>query len=72
MERIFKIDHSFRGPDGTIIAPFLNSKDSESRLPFNLLDGFSLTAGIIEPESESKIHSLPLVTQVTFCLSGIL
>lgn len=57
-------------PDGTIVSPFLNSKDSESDLPWDLVEGFSLSAGEIAPNSKSKIHVMPLVRQVTFVLSG--
>src|SRR6266566_1622578 len=48
------------------------AKDSESPLPFDLLEGFSLSAGVIEPGSASKIHVMPFVTQVTFVRSGSL
>jgi mannose-6-phosphate isomerase-like protein (cupin superfamily) len=48
----------------------LNAKDSQSDLPFHLLDGFSLAAGMIDPNSSSKIHVMPFVTQVTFVRSG--
>lgn len=70
MNRIFSISTPFRVPDGTWVSPFLNAKDSESDLPFDLLDGFSLSAGMIEPNSSSKIHIMPFVTQVTFVRSG--
>ena len=45
MNQVFKIASPFQVPDGTLVSPFLNAKDSESGLPFNLLDGFSLAAG---------------------------
>lgn len=70
MDRIFSIAPPFRVPDGTWVSPFLNAKDSESDLPFDLLDGFSLAAGMIEPNSTSSIHIMPFVTQVTFVRSG--
>lgn len=70
MNRTFKISNPFRVPDGTLVSPFLNSKDNMSGLPFDLLDGFSLAAGIIEAGKESKIHTMPYVTQVTFVRSG--
>ena len=72
MNRIFSIAPPFRVPDGTWVSPFLNAKDSQSDLPFDLLDGFSIAAGIIEPLSCSRIHVMPLVTQVTFLRSGAL
>jgi hypothetical protein len=70
MNRIFAIDRGFKVPDGTIVTPFLNSKDSESDLPWDLVEGFSISAGEIAPNSKSKIHIIPLVRQVTFVLSG--
>ena len=70
MNRVFSITTPFRVPDGTWVSPFLNAKDSQSDLPFHLLDGFSLAAGVIDPTSRSKIHVMPFVTQVTFVRSG--
>jgi mannose-6-phosphate isomerase-like protein (cupin superfamily) len=72
MNRVFSITAPFRVPDGTRVSPFLNAKDSQSDLPFDLLDGFSLAAGVINPSSYSKVHVMPLVTQVTFVRSGSL
>ncbi len=70
MNRIFAIRDGFKVPDGTTVYPFLNAKDCVSGLPWGLLDGFSLSAGDIEPHSQSKIHVMPHVTQVTFVLRG--
>jgi hypothetical protein len=70
MNRVFPITAPFRVPDGTWVSPFLSAKDSQSELPFDLLDGFSLAAGIIDPNSCSTIHVMPFVTQVTFLRSG--
>jgi len=70
MKRVFKIPKPFRVLDGTLVSPFLNPKDSESGLPFDLLDGFSLSAGTTEPGACSKIHFMPDEAQVTFVRSG--
>ncbi|MBN1872821.1 MAG: hypothetical protein JXA33_01210 [Anaerolineae bacterium] len=70
MNRIFSIAQGISVPDGTTVYPFLNSKDETSGLPWSLLDGFSLSAGVVAPKSSSKIHIMPLVTQVTFVLEG--
>jgi hypothetical protein len=56
MKRIFEIEEPFSVPDGTLVSPFLNAKDTKSGLPFDLLDGVSVAAGIIEPQTRSKIH----------------
>jgi mannose-6-phosphate isomerase-like protein (cupin superfamily) len=70
MNRVFKIDQGYQVPDGTIVSPFLNSRDSESDLPWDLVEGFSIAGGEIAPNSKSKIHVMPLVQQVTFVLRG--
>ncbi len=70
MNRLFKITKPFPADDGTLVDPFLNSKDSESGLSFDLLDGFSIAAGTIAPRTRSKIHVMPFVTQVTFVRQG--
>jgi len=72
MKQVFKVVEPYRVPDGTLVSPFLNCKDSMSGLPFDLLDGFSLAAGTIEPKTRSKIHLMPFVTQVTFVRQGYL
>jgi len=70
MNKVFRIRDYFCVPDGTFVSPFLNSKDNQSGLPFDLLGGFSLAAGKIETDSKSKIHIMPHVTQVTFVREG--
>ena len=70
MNRIFGITRGISIPDGTTVYPFLNSKDETSGLPWDLTDGFSLSAGVVAPKSESRIHVMPLVTQVAFVLDG--
>jgi mannose-6-phosphate isomerase-like protein (cupin superfamily) len=70
MKQVFRVAEPYRVPDGTLVSPFLNCKDSMSGLPFDLLEGFSLAAGTIEPKTRSKIHLMPFVTQVTFVRQG--
>ncbi len=72
MQRIFEISPPFLVPDGTLVSPFLNPKDSESDLPFDLIDGFSIAAGTIGPSLRSKICLMPFITQVTFVRIGAL
>lgn len=72
MNRVFRITAAQAVPDGTLVAPFLNARDSTSGLPFDLIDGFSLAAGVIPAHSRSKIHVMPFVTQVTFVRRGAL
>jgi mannose-6-phosphate isomerase-like protein (cupin superfamily) len=59
-----------QGPDATKVFPLLNCRDSTSGLPGNLLEDFSLAVGEIEPGRQSRVHVMPLVTQVTFVLQG--
>ena len=70
MRRIFSVGRGSRVPDGTKVYPLLNCQDSTSGLPWNLLEDFSLAVGEIRPNRRSKIHLMPLVTQVTFVLQG--
>ena len=70
MRRIFSQRKGTQVPDGTKVFSLLNCLDSESGLPGNLLDDFSLAGGEIGPNRQSKIHVMPLVTQVTFVLRG--
>ena len=70
MNQLFRIEKSFQVPDGTKVSPFLNAKDIFSDLPFEFLDGFSIAAGEIQSHVDSKIHILPIVTQVTFVFEG--
>ncbi|MCP4428589.1 MAG: cupin domain-containing protein [Chloroflexi bacterium] len=70
MNQIFKATNWWDIPDGTLLSPFLNSKDSNSDLPFDLLNGFSIAAGKLKPGIRSHIHILPSVTQVNFVLNG--
>jgi hypothetical protein len=72
MKRKFYIENTIRVPDGTLVSPFLNSKDITSGLPFELVDGFSIAAGEIETGVSSSIHIMPFVTQVTFVRRGSL
>lgn len=64
-----KIDQYFYIPDGTLLAPYFNPRDSMSDLPFDLVDGFSVASGIIKPGVESIIHYHPHVAQLYFVLS---
>jgi hypothetical protein len=70
VKRIFSIGKGGQVPDGTKVFPLLNCRDCTSSLPADLLEDFSLAVGEIEPHRHSKIHVMPLVTQVTFVLRG--
>lgn len=70
MKQIFEPKDFFTIPDNTLIAPFLNSKDSTSNLPFDLIDGFSAALGLVKQQTESLIHFHPHVVQVNYIISG--
>ena len=74
MNRIFKKTNYIdpKKTDGTKIFPFLNPKDNQSGLPFDLFDGFSIAAGEIEHGKPSKVHFHPFLTQVTLVTDGTL
>ena len=70
MNRVFKITQGFKEQDGTIVYPFLNSKDSQSDLPWDLTNEFSIAAGNLEPDTASKIQVHPVVTLVIWVIYG--
>lgn len=51
-------------PDGTLLRPFLNPKDITSGLPWDLLEGLSVTAGQVNPGVKSDIIVHPYVTNI--------
>ncbi|WP_309386001.1 hypothetical protein [Cerasicoccus frondis] len=72
MKRLFNCTSEgfYRVPDGTLVNPFLNPKDSMSGLPWNLLDGLSVAAGQIDPGVLSNIIVHRFVSHVIVLLSG--
>ena len=72
MDHVFRIENGFIVPDDTKVFPFLNPRDSESHLPWDLAGDVSLAVGEIAPHSQSKIHIHPLVTLITWVVSGAL
>ena len=66
MKHIFTMPEPFQVPDGTLVSPFLNPGDSESVLPFNLFNSFSIAGGRVAAGIRSRIQISPFVTQVTF------
>ncbi len=61
MMKVFTISQGKKVPDGMVVYPFLNPKDSTNDLPWDLLD-VSIAAGDIAPDTASKIHVHPFVT----------
>ena len=58
-------------PDGTEIDPFLNPADDGRDGPVpNLPEDVSVAAGRIRPGVTSAIHVHPVVTQITYVVSG--
>ena len=59
VKRRFRIGRAFRVPDGTLVASL-----------FNLGGSLSVAAGIIPPRTSSRIHVIPFVSQLTFCVAA--
>jgi hypothetical protein len=72
MNHVFSIGNGSTVPDGTVVYPFLNPRDSESQIPWDLSGDVSLALGEIGAQSKSKIHIHPLVTLITWVVSGTL
>jgi mannose-6-phosphate isomerase-like protein (cupin superfamily) len=71
MNRIFEPRGYFSIPDGTDISPFLNAYDvNQMDLPSAALGEFSIAAGRVGAHQRSWIHVHPIVSQVTYVVSG--
>ncbi len=71
MKRIFEPRGYFTVPDGTDVSPFLNARDSnQSDVPWYALGDMGIASGRIKPGVASWIHCHPVVTQVTYVVSG--
>lgn len=66
MKRVFDILEPFQVPDGTLVSPFFNPKDSQSGLPFDLLDSFSIAGGRIESSKLLAERVLPPNADLSF------
>ncbi len=62
MKKIYSPAEPFEVLDGTLVSPFLNTKDSKSGLPFDPLDGLSPAAG--------KLGDVSAAANRTFCNGG--
>lgn len=69
MKHIFSVRQGFPVPDGTIVHPVLDPSVL-SDAPAQHDDALSLAVGHVPPHTSSRIHVHPLVTQVTWLLSG--
>ena len=71
MKQIFTPRGYFTVPDRTQVSPFLNATDTtQTDVPWQGLGDMSLAAGRVEPGVHSWIHQHPVVTQVTYLVSG--
>jgi len=71
VHRVFAPQQYARVPDGTLVCPFLNPGDGTSGLTHELADGhLGMAAGRLEPGTASRVHVLPLVTQITWVIRG--
>lgn len=71
MNRLFQPEQYYKVPDGTFVSPFLTATDAnQAGLPRDLLGEMSIAAGRIDGGVASAVHLHPVVTQVTYLLSG--
>jgi mannose-6-phosphate isomerase-like protein (cupin superfamily) len=71
MNHTFKPKDYFTVRDGTDVAPFMNGMDlGQPDLPWGSLGEMSIAAGRIGPGITSWIHLHPIVTQITYVVSG--
>jgi hypothetical protein len=70
MKRIFEARRFITVPDGTQVSAFLNATDVTHNLPPGLLGEMSIAAGRIGPRVHSRVHVLPVATQVTYVVAG--
>lgn len=71
MKRVFQPRGWFTVPDGTDVSAFLNATDAmQTDVPWASLGEMSIAAGRIAPNTQSSIHVHPVVTQVTYVLTG--
>jgi mannose-6-phosphate isomerase-like protein (cupin superfamily) len=73
MNRIFEPRGYFTVPDGTEVSAFLNATDvTQNDVPWNALGDMSIASGRIAAGVVSWIHAHPVLTQVTYVVSGAL
>ena len=71
MNRVFEPQGFFTVPDGTDVSPFLNATDiKQADVPRGVLGDMSIAAGRVRPGLCSAVHIHPVVTQVTYVVSG--
>ena len=71
MDRVFQASEFIRVADGTLVGPVIGPWDvNEDGPPLESLRGLGVAVGHIEPGVTSEIHVLPIVTQVTWVVSG--
>lgn len=69
MNKIFCVGEGFKVPDGTIVHSVLDPKLT-NQCGAEWVDEVSIALGVIPANTTSKIHVHPLVTQITWVLSG--
>jgi len=73
MNRVFEPSGYFPVPDGTEVSAFLNGTDvTQNDVPWNALGAMSIASGRIGPGVVSWIHAHPVLTQVTYVVTGAL
>lgn len=71
MNRIFRPRGHVTASDGTDVSAFLNATDSsQGEVPWGALGQMSIASGRIGPRVHASVHVHPVVTQVTYVVSG--
>lgn len=71
MRKVFTPRQYAQVPDGTLVSAFLNPFDSTGGMADTFAGGqLGIAAGRLEPGVASRIHVLPLVTQITWVVRG--
>jgi hypothetical protein len=73
MKQVFQAGNYVTVPDGTDVSAFLNPTDStQAGLPRDGLGDFSIASGRVPSGVHSWVHVHPIVTQVTYVVTGVL
>ena len=72
MNRAFSAHEFFDVPDGTQVGPVVNTGEMGLAFDESADGSMSIAAGQIRAGTSSQIHIHPLVTQVTYVISGAL
>lgn len=69
MNKIFRIEKGVQVPDGTMVYEIIGpAKSSMEKIP--ITEEHSLALGILDPNEKSAIHIHPIISHLTWVISG--